>query len=330
MVDARCVATVRKRTYEVLEIAGSRDRASYACDAALIALITANVLATVLESVPEIGELMADFFHDFETASVAIFSVEYVVRLWSVVESPDPRYRRPIVGRLRYACSGIALIDLLAILPFFLAAFVDVDLRVLRVLRFLRILKLSHYFSALDALFEVVRRERNALGAAFFLLWMGVMLAASGIYVFEHHVQPEALGSIPGAMWWALVTLTTVGYGDVTPVTAWGKVFGGLVVVMGMGMVALPTGILAYGFTQEMERRRDVYQDRYSEAMADGVLDEQERAHLEALRLALGLDESQVAGVQEVWRAAAARCPHCGESLAHAPAAVAVARDGAS
>lgn len=310
----------RRRIFEILEAARPGDRPSARCDLFLIALISLNVLATVLESVPAFGVPHGRFFHGFELLSVAIFSGEYLLRLWSCVESRDPRFRSPVRGRLRYATSWMALIDLLAVLPFYLAAIVPMDLRFLRVLRVLRIFKLSHYFSALDVLLEVVRKERHAFGAAFLLLAIGSLFAASGIYLVEHRSQPEAFGSIPAAMWWAVVTLTTVGYGDVTPVTTLGKLFGATITVMGIGMVALPTGILASGFSEELRRRQRIYGAEMRSALADGILDADEEAHLEALRRKLGLSEEEVEGLGDERRRAAAssrddKCPHCGEGL---------------
>jgi len=189
------------------------------------------------------------------------------------------------------------------------------------VLRILRILKLSHYFAALDVLLEVARKEKNAFGAAFFLLALGTLFASSGIYLCEHEVQPVAFGSIPAAMWWAVVTLTTVGYGDVTPVTVAGKVFGASITVMGIGMVALPTGILASGFSEELRRRQQRYDAEMRAALADGVIDRLEREHLERLRRELGLSEEEVAGLGgerrggPPFRGESRKCPRCGEAL---------------
>jgi voltage-gated potassium channel len=235
------------------------------------------------------------------------------------VEHEEARFRHPVFGRLRYVFSLIALVDLLAVLPYYLAAIVPIDLRFLRVLRILRILKLSHYFAALDVLLEVARKERNAFGAAFFLLALGTLFASSGIYLCEHEIQPVAFGSIPAAMWWAVATLTTVGYGDVTPVTVAGKVFGASITVMGIGMVALPTGILASGFSEELRRRQQRYGAEMRSALADGVLDGFEREHLERLRRELGLSEEEVAGLGEERRDFSSqpprKCPHCGEAV---------------
>ncbi len=320
---------LRRRVFEILETGRPDDRASVRCDVFLVTLILLNVLATILESVREIGGPLRRFFSDFELLSVAIFSVEYLLRSWSCVESGDPRYRHSLRGRVRHAFSFSAVVDLVAVLPFYLSTVVPIDLRFLRVLRLLRIFKLSHYFSALDILLEAVRTERRAFGAAFFLLTLGTLFAASGIYLFEHETQPVAFGSIPAAMWWAVATLTTVGYGDVTPVTVGGKIFGASITILGIGMVALPTGILASGFNEELRRRRSRYDAAVRDALEDGVIDADERVALERVRHDLGLTEESVASAGDALRsrtapaprpapeclAALEKCPHCGESL---------------
>ncbi len=262
----------RRRTFELLNLGSGSDRLSLSMDWLLISLILLNVVANVVESVPEIGQAYMPWFHGFELFSVAIFSVEYVLRLVCCIEGDDPRFHHPVRGRLRWATSPLAITDLLAIVPFYLSAFVAIDLRMLRVLRLLRIFKLAHYFSALNVLLDVIRTERHAFGAAYFIVVLGLILAASGVYVFEHAAQPEALGSIPAAIWWSVSTLTTVGYGDVTPVTLGGKIFGTVVMILGVGTVAVPTGLLATGFALELRKRREHYAEQLAHALADGVI----------------------------------------------------------
>lgn len=308
------MAGLRKRTQELLEQGRQDDPASRHVDLILITLIALNVLSTILESVREIEIVFGEFFGTFERISVAIFTAEYVLRMWSCVDGSDPRFSDPVKGRLRYAVSPMALIDLLAVAPFFLAAFVSVDLRFLRVLRILRILKLSHYFSVLNVLLDALREERKAFGAALFLMTIAVLFAASGIYLVEHEAQPAAFSSIPSAMWWSVVTLTTVGYGDVSPVTPAGKFFGAAISVLGVGMVALPTAILAHGFTRELRRREATYRAEVDVALEDGVIDPVEWTHLERLRKELGLDEEDV-DARDPRAVLGASCPHCGKDL---------------
>lgn len=254
---ARSRWITRRRLFEVLEASAKGDATSRVVDAVLVTLIVVNVVCAALESVPSLYARFGTQFVWLEIVSVTIFSLEYVLRLLCAVEHESPRYKHPVWGRVRYAFSGLALIDLVAILPFYLAASTGIDLRTVRTLRLLRVLKLSHYFSALGVLLDVIRTERAAFGAAYFLIALGISIASTGVYIAEHDAQPEAFGSVPAALYWSIVTLTTVGYGDVVPITTFGRLLGAVVMILGVGMLAIPTGILATGFTLELRRRRD-------------------------------------------------------------------------
>lgn len=245
---------IRRRVWEIVEIARPGDRPSRTFDLGIRALILLNVMAVVLETMPELDAAAGGFFTAFEAFSVAVFSIEYVARVWSSVE--DPAYGRsgPVTGRLRFAKTPLALVDLLAVLPSLLPM-VGFDLRLLRgvrLFRLVRILKLTRYSRSLQTLARVFRRTRQQLaltlsGVAFLLL-----VASSAMYFAEHAVQPEQFSSIPKAMWWGIVTLTTLGYGDVYPVTLLGRIMGGLFALCGILLVALPTAILGAGLIEEM------------------------------------------------------------------------------
>lgn len=183
----------------------------------------------------------------------------------------------------------MALVDLCAILPFYLGMLFTLDLRFLRALRLLRIFKLTRYSTALSTLLKVLRDEAQSFGAAFLILFVIMIIASSGVYLFEHKAQPEAFSSIPEAAWWSVATLTTVGYGDVTPVTVGGKIFGIVIMIIGIGMVALPAGILASAFSEELRQRRIEYQDLAATVLEDGQITPQERQVMEATRIRLGL-----------------------------------------
>lgn len=263
-----------------------------------------------------IGAAHAIFFRNFEIISLLAFSVEYAARTWVSME--NGRYRRPVSGRIRYMFTPMAIVDLIAILPFFLGLFSTIDPRLLRVVR---VFKLTRHFAALEILLKVVRGEARSLSAALFVLLVLVVLASAGMYAAERDVQPEVFGSIPEAMWWARVTLTTVGYGDVVPVTTIGRFFSGVIVIIGIGIAALPAGIIAAGFTRELRRRREVFRLLAYEALADGVINEDGRHMLEEARKQLNMDREAIGVVlhevlgKKKAQQGSTHCPHCGEPL---------------
>ncbi len=290
-------------------------------DVSLLALIVLAVCAAILETVPSVRERFGAELHAFDVFSVVVFTIEYVLRLATCTAHPSGRFGEPVRGRLRFALTPMALVDLAAIAPFYLEALLPVDLRFLRVLRLFRIFKLTRYSAAMSILLGVLRDEARSFGAALFILMVILILAASGIYLVESDVQPEAFGSIPAAMWWAVATLTTVGYGDVTPITAGGKVFGAIVTIVGIGMVALPAGILASAFSDHLRRRRESFAEQVGEAASDGAISAAEARELEAMRTDLGLGEDEAARLVASAReeaAATGTCPHCGKALGSA------------
>ena len=245
---------VRKRVYEIVEIAQPGDTLSKVFDIFIVALIALNIVALILETVKSIEARAPRLFSVFEFVSVVLFSVEYVARLWSCVEKPA--YKKPVSGRLRFAITPLAVIDLLAVLPFYLP-FTGIDLRFLRALRMMRIFrvaKLGRYSQSLQILHRVIVAKKEQLLCTLFILLLLVIIAASMLYYTENQVQPEIFPSIPAAMWWAVCTLTTVGYGDVYPITALGKIMASVIAILGIGMFALPTGVVGAGFVEEMSR----------------------------------------------------------------------------
>ncbi len=324
--------SLRRSVYLALETARDGDRLSKAIDTFLVSLIALSIVAVVLESIPELELRYADLFYWVEVVTVSVFTVEYVLRVWTSIEIPryaDGRLSG-FSNRLRFMTTPYALIDFLAILPFYLVmfgVFGGIDMRFLRAVRLLRILKLTRYSSAFDMLMTCCRENMRSLGAAFFVLLTVMLLAASGMYFFERESQPVAFGSIPAAMWWAFATLTTVGYGDVTPITVGGKIFGALITVVGIGMVALPTGILASGYAQELELRSNQYKVKAEEALDDGILTESEKTDLESFRKDLGLGKhaaSQILDTRMVRMALSQEppdhaCPHCGGPVEREP-----------
>jgi voltage-gated potassium channel len=312
--------TLRKRTAEILEQGHHDDSPSKVVNILLIVLIVLNIVAIFLETVDSAYERYQQAFWYFEVFSILVFTIEYLARVWSSIDLEEAKDSSRIIGRIRYMLTPIALVDLMAILPFYLSLYLAFDLRFLRVLRLLRIFKLSRYSPALGALLDVVRRESEALLAAFVVLLMLLVISAGGIYLLENELQPETFGSMPSSMWWAIVTLTTVGYGDVVPVTIPGKMFGGFIGLLGIGMIALPAAILASGFAENIRGRKQEYNRHVEQFLKDGVIDESERWKLEKLRRELGLDSDEALQLLDsVIRAAkhapVDSCPHCGERL---------------
>ncbi len=245
----------RKRTYEIIEVGRGEDHISKIVDNFLIVLITLNLLAFVIETVPSIEAEWGWHLWWFNVVSVLIFTVEYAARIWSSVEVPFLKRLPATEARLKFAMRPYLIIDLLAILPFYLSLIIPLDLRFLRVLRLFRFLKIARYSPALATLMRVLYNERRALSGAMLLMIAMLLFSSPGIYYIERYANTKAFGTIPDAAWWAMATLTTVGYGDVSPVTPIGKMFGSVVMILGLGMFALPIAIISTGFAQEMSRR---------------------------------------------------------------------------
>lgn len=293
---------------------GHNDRRVKAVDVALIGLITLNVVAVMLESIPWLSVAHGPYFHAFDVLSVGIFTVEYVLRVWTAVE--DPQFSHPLRGRLSYMATPMAVIDLLAVLPFYIHTIWPFDLRTMRVLRLLRVLKLTRYSTAMAVLMSVLRQEAGSIGAIIFIMAVVMTFTGSLMYLFEHAAQPETFTDIPTSLWWSVVTLTTLGYGDMVPVTVWGRVLGGITAVIGVGLVALPAGVLASGFSEQMRIRREAYQHRVERALQDGRLTRRDRRSLEELRHELGLSHEDAARIlQHAVHHGIGTCPHCGKPL---------------
>ena len=251
-------STLKKRVHDLVEVVPDEQGRRHFdwFDLSLAVLIVLNVVAVMLETVEWLDARYHGAFVAFEIFSVVVFTIEYVLRLWAC--TVDPEFAHPVKGRLRYATRPLAIIDLLAILPSLLP-FVFVDfrfIRVLRLTRLLRVLKLGHYSEAVTLLGNVLKSRLPELGVMFMVLCMLLVLSSGAMFYAEHEAQPDTFSSIPASMWWAVITLTTIGYGDAYPVTTVGKVIGGVIAVMGIGIVALPTAIIASGFAEEIQKRR--------------------------------------------------------------------------
>ena len=247
--------TRRRKVYQLLDDEEWPHPASRWLYRILVVLIVLSVASAVLDTEADVRQHWGTWLAAIEIVCVALFTVEYLARVWVAVEDRAGRYEHPLWGRLRYMATPMAIVDLLAILPTYLAFLISGDFLLLRTLRILRILKITRYSPAL-ATFEVVLvNERRSLAAAATILGVALLLASGVLHHLEGAAQPEAFGSIPAAMWWAIATLTTVGYGDVVPVTTAGRIAAGFCAVIGIGMFALPTAILGAGFAHELQKR---------------------------------------------------------------------------
>lgn len=293
----------KKRVLEILSRSRGKDRVSAICDRLLSSLIVLNLIAVSLESIQFLGAQYSLYFWWFEIFSVTIFGIEYLLRIWSVSENQDSRYKSALGRRFEYIFSFTGLIDLIAILPSLLPLFVgEVDLRWLRVLRLVRLLKISHYSTALEDLISAIRSERNAFGAALYLFCIALFISSSLMYVVEHAAQPENFSSIPTTMWWSLITLTTVGYGDVSPLTPLGKVVGAFTAMMGVCVVALLTGIVATAFSNQLAQRKNILEAEIVSALSDGVISEDEMSKIVQMQREMGLSDEHAKAMIEILR----------------------------
>ena len=249
------MSRLRSRVYGALEQASSEGRLGTIVHWGLIGLIVVTLAATVLETVPRLANAYRSVFETIEYVALAVFSAEYLARLWAAAENPPWRPLGAVRSRVRFALSASGLIDLAAVLPFWLPFVAATDFRTLIVLRLLRFFKLTRYSPAMRSLLEALYAERRALVGCFVILCGATLIAAAFMHLAEAAAQPEKFGTIPDAMWWAIVTLGTVGYGDAVPVTAAGRLVAGLTIFVGLLMVALPVGIVATAFADEVHRR---------------------------------------------------------------------------
>ncbi len=295
--------TFRRRVWNIVEVAKAGDLASRLFDVLILSLIILSTLAIILESVDTLFAQYKQLFIAFNIFSVIVFTIEYIGRLWSCVEEEE--FRHPLWGRLRFAMRPLPLIDLLAILPFYLAM-IGADLRFIRILRIFRILrlaKLARYSAALRMVGASFQRAWNELMITLFVIVVLVIMAACLLYMAEHEAQPEAFQDIPSTMWWAVITLTTVGYGDVYPITIMGRALTSIIAILGIGLLALPTAILGAAFVEEIEALKKKREQEEKEGAAKtsqpGVI----------------IEESALTQDQPVASVNPARCPHCGEPL---------------
>ena len=261
------IKKIKERLYEILEVAAVGDIPSKLFDIFIMALITLNVIAVILATVERFDSQYQYYFRIFEIFSVTIFTIEYLLRLWTCTINKN--FRNSITGRIRYMLTPLAIIDLLAILPFYLPMIIPLDLRFIRAVRLFRLFrlfKMGRYSKAVFILKKVLKEKKEELVLIIFVIFLLLIIFSSLMYFIEKEAQPEAFSNIPEAMWWGIITLTTVGYGDVYPITPLGKILGALIAFLGIGMFALPAGILGSGLV-EIVRKKEINNNKSIEEL---------------------------------------------------------------
>jgi voltage-gated potassium channel len=267
---------IKRRTFEIME-GEVPDKYSHFVEIFIALLVVANVIGIILESVPEIHEAFMAEFHAFDVFSVAVFSVEFVLRVWSYSE--------------KYIRSG-------GTVPFYLQLiFPGADLRVLRMFRLMRIFKLSRYNSAFEDMVAAVKAEKDSFSSAVFLLFISCLLFSSLIYIIEGHEQPEVFPSIPAAMHWFVITIIS-GWGNVDPVTFVGTILVILTQILSIALAAILTGVVATAYTAQVERRQALYEMEVRSVLADGVVTEEEQIKLKIMQAKLGMSDEQVEAIK--------------------------------
>ena len=284
--------SMRAKVFAMLEPTGHSGRLHTYIDNFIVFWIALSITCVVFETVESVRALFASEFMVIDVIAFTIFTIEYIARVYSAPENPKYRHR---MARWAHIRSGPAIIDLLAILPFVLESLFSqhLDLRFLRVFRLVRMLKLTRYTSALETLYKVVQREWQVIFASVFVMMLLVVLTASLGFLLEHEAQPDKFENIPQSIYWAIITLASVGYGDISPITPMGRALTVVLALVGIGIFAIPAGLLASAFIDQLRIDRDAFKQRLMLAYEDGLLDHAEKELIvaEAERLHLSSDE---------------------------------------
>jgi voltage-gated potassium channel len=308
------MSAFKATVFDLLEGLPRRTRGQRLLDIVLVSLILANVLAVILGTVRTLSGRYETYFFAFEVLSVSVFTLELMLRFWVSDQSSGLTTGRP---RWRFWTSPYVLADMLAILPFYLGFFVNVDLRLLRLLRLFRVFRISPYFRSLALLGSVIKQEYRPMLSALAVIAIMMLFAAAGIYLLEREGQPETFGDLPSALWWVVVTLSTVGYGDAVPLTWLGRCLGAVIMVLGIGMVALPAGMLASRFSEVMHRQQAQFRRFVEESIdASGRISED---RVEQLRQEFFISRAEAASIVsnciEESQQRLKFCPSCGTKL---------------
>lgn len=288
---------LKHRLLHILEGDPAAGKPGRFVQSALIALVIANIVSIILESVHHLHTDYLAYFHGFEVFSIVVFTIEYLARFWTASEKHEDQ---PWLARRKYVLSFFGLIDLISILPFYLQFFVPgMDLRILRVVRLLRTFKLSHFNSAIEDLFSALYHARASVYSTIYLFLIALLLTSTAMYHVEHELQPDKFGSIPAAMYWSVISLTTVGYGDVTPVSSLGKFISAITAFLGVSSVAMLTGVVASAFANQVERRKVLLEAELRMAMEDGELTHEESALIRKMKREFNLSDELVHAMTE-------------------------------
>lgn len=286
--------SIQVRLFQILESEVKHDLSARFCSIFIATIVLLNIVAVVLGSVNTLYQRWSIYFDYFEWFSIILFSVEYLLRIWASGARFPPGYGNSWRGRKAYILSFYGLIDLIALAPYFLQVLIPgLDLRIVRAVRLVRVFKISHYSTAIEDLVQAIYDERRSFAATLYLLLITILITSSLMYFAENEAQPEKFASIPDAIYWAVITLTTVGYGDFTPVTWPGRVISLFTAFLGVCTVAILTGIVASAFANQMARRRVIFETELRKAFADGMISPQEDQTLEQLGRAFNLSPEE-------------------------------------
>lgn len=248
--------TFRQKIFLIMDGSDRSNRLSIFFNLFISILILCNITAVILETSAELAAKYSDYFEKFEIFSITVFTIELILRI--ITSSEDKKFEG-IKGKLKFLGTPGSIIDILAIIPFYLPMLFSFDLRfirILRLLRLMRIFKLGRYSSALNNMGNVFATKKEELIITLISVFILLIISSSLMYIVESEHQPDAFSSIPSTMWWAVATLTTVGYGDIFPITPLGKFLGAIISILGVGLFALPAGIIASGFAETMKKKK--------------------------------------------------------------------------
>ncbi|MBB43011.1 MAG: potassium channel protein [Rhodospirillaceae bacterium] len=290
IISSKKYLEFKSHVFTILEKNDGSNKISKNCDYLIIAFIILNIIIIICESIDKIFQGNEEIFRNLEIFFVLLFTFEYLLRLWS--QQDFEKNGKIKNGRIRYFFSFYGLVDILSVLPFYLQIiFPGFDLRILRTFRLIRILKISHYNSAIEDLFQAIYVERKPFLATLYIFAVAILLNSTLLYFAESQVQPDKFGSIPDAIYWSVITLTTVGYGDVTPQTSIGKVIAVFTALTGICVVALLSGIVATAFSRQINQRQLIFEEQVRKALEDGVITDTEMEMLNTMRKEFDIDD---------------------------------------